>query len=134
MNREILFRAKRKDDNAWIYGNYLYVEKLNQHFICPKETEIYLDLIFTKELDFIEIIPETVTQYIGFTEKKGNKIFEGDIVTDEDKNYIVSYHRGSFILNEINKAYYQNFINCYMDYIEGLKIIGNRFDNPELLD
>lgn len=134
MYREILFRAKRQDNNKWIYGNYLYIEKRDKHFICPKETEIYLDLIFTKELDFIEIVSETVTQYIGVKDKENNKIFEEDIVTDGIVTYVVSYGRGGFVLTGVNKSVCYSLTELPVDELESLKIIGNRLDNPELLD
>lgn len=123
MQREILFRAKSRISNKWIYGYVGYHKFKEEWIICDADN-----------LDNYIAIPGTVTQYTGFENKIGDRLFEGDIVTDGDKNYIISFYKGSFILNEINKAYYQNFINCYMDYIKELKVIGNRFDNPELLD
>lgn len=109
--REILFRGKLKQNNGdhrkgdWVHGDFVRLHDGNKQIPC-----IY---------GFGEVIPETVGQYTGLTDKNGTKIFEGDVV---------EYKNGSFVRNHgrRNNPYLQN---------GGLsKIIGNIHDNPELLD
>ena len=105
MNREILFRGKR-EDGTWVYGYYVVLEGLKStyHYILTGE------LTFSLSYEEHSVIPETVGQYTGLTDKNGTKIFEGDIVTtDIARPYlIVEFRDGCFMFNcnDGDKDYY----------------------------
>lgn len=127
--REILFRAKHIHklpqnehlDGRWVYG-YLY----DENYINSSELE-----------GDILVDPETVCQYTGLTDKNGRKIFEGDIVkhfnqSQDDEKYVVGCIKWDqdsckFVKEKKNGAKYT--INNKCTY----EVIGNIFDNPELL-
>lgn len=124
--REILFRGKRTDNGEWIYGNYCYAEMIAKSG--------YEDLIIEQPADgeTRRVIPETVGQYTGLTDKNGKKIFEGDICKHRS-NYsgntvisVVTYTDGHFLALVCE--------NSGFELSEKLEVIGNIHDNPELLE
>lgn len=72
MNREILFRGKRVDNGEWVYGHLI---KGATRYVIQESIAQYPQY---------EVIPETVSQYTGLTDKNGKKIFEGDILTSDE--------------------------------------------------
>lgn len=124
--REILFRGKRKDNGAWIYGDLRqYNEK--SFGIYSKETHT------TMKVD-----PETVGQYTGLTDKNGVKIFEGDIIKTWD-GFVGKIEFGQFWDDESKFDFYgyawvesnSKHVIHLENYWNGHKVIGNIHDNPE---
>lgn len=73
--RTILFRGKRIDNGQWIVGNYIRKNKSQ----CVDPT-FWCALIQDMALSAYEVIPETVGQFTGLTDKNGTMIFEDDII------------------------------------------------------
>lgn len=87
MKREILFRGKRTDGSGWIFGDVIQWKRLGKCAILPQEGDQW-----HTPIEF-EVIPETVGQFTGLTDKKGTKIFEGDTT---DAGEYVAFENGIF--------------------------------------
>src|SRR5699024_7155546 len=134
--REILFRGKRVENGEWVYGYYAKYRNI----VSEDYTAI---LQFDKEDGGVvysdgvtAVIPETVGQYTGLTDKNGKKIFEGDIVF-----YDVF---GCMRKRVVKFSTECGSCGCCGDPFEGAgfmalgvdlnvsEVIGNIYDNPEL--
>ena len=146
--REILFRAKRLDNGEWVQG-LLWRKKY-------KSNKLFISC-FPNEDDDEEcfvVDSETVGQFTGLTDKNRQKIFEGDIVSFRHRksDFDIESEYPFFISKEYNRNYVIEFSNTTTHYglrfkngsitfpckrgtlINGdCKVIGNIFDNPELL-
>lgn len=124
--REILFKAKRKDNGEWAEGLLVFLTKIN---LANAETVLAIQRF---ALGSVEIDDSTICQYTGLTDKNGNKIWENDVVKDTDIHLLGSVEydeeHGMYVINEVNDGYqnFQEFWSC-------TEVIGNIFDNPELL-
>lgn len=128
--REILFRGKgdkRYNDGEWCFG--VPIE------CYDGDWQICTDCIRST------VIPETVGQYTGLTDKNGKKIFEGDIckVTvftceGEDKHFLceVCFDYSSFIFRE--RSGLDILFSDIYDFKTDVEVIGNIYDNPELME
>lgn len=130
--REILFRAKEKNGN-WVCGDFITVMPRSEELCCIK------DHTFLRQSHVCD--RNTVGQYTGLTDKNGKKIFEGDIVlsdyylrnSEKEKEYgIVEY--GEFNCSCCDGVYGWQFRNEDIRDYENYVVIGNIYDNPELLE
>lgn len=129
--REILFKAKRKDNGEWVEGNLITNER--------NENQKYIGYIFDErngvieDYDLVEVIPDTICQYTGLEDKNGNKIWENDIAHIRSSGLsgygVIKYENGNLVLVDVKRK------RTYSMYGEWkIRKDGNIFDNPDLLE
>lgn len=140
MSKEILFKAKRKNwrelpvEEWWVEGHYhhqtdYYGVKCDKHYIIDgtqTDMEGYGE--------HIEICPETICQYTGLQEYA-----EKDIVKRTDLHKVGEPSIGIIEYDEENTAFVIHWIDNpkyspMYPWKDKIEIIGNIFDNPELLE
>lgn len=133
MKREILFKGKRVDNGEWVEGNLL--EGINsgtwliQHW--DEERGYCMD----------EVIPDTISQFTGLTDKNGVKIFEGDYIVCYGGLRLEKYpDRGVVVYNVTSFCMQAKTCNgdpwkFSINFSDGteIEVIGNIHDNHELL-
>lgn len=146
MEREILFRGKRKDNGEWICGDLLQDVESG---ICAIVSYVNLggNIHDLSESCIFAVIPETVGQYTGLTDKNGVKIFEGDIVKgtaysatrigvivwiDEISSFGVRHVNAQNLTAWVNSSILRCAAIGKTDEFAA-EVIGNIYDNPELL-
>lgn len=142
MNREIIFKAKRKDNGEWVEG---FVFEFKGEFYIMEMTQTFMTAYYNEEsvVDFnmraVEIDPNTLCQFTGLTDKNDQKIWENDIVQawSEGSNAIGKVIRRVDGLYIMYPAYQKKeFWGLYPNENgkTTVEVIGNIFDNPELLE
>lgn len=159
MNREILFRGRRLDNGEWVAGWFVRLHsgesKSNRIYTgyAEKDCGEYFP-------DWFEVDPATVGHYTGMTDKSDRKIFEGDIFSFRDDGveefrFVVQFGQCGGVKNTNRPVgfmgfYFEGADNktkkllgggirkdplywLSIDYYDVSKI-GNRWDNPELLE
>lgn len=161
--REFVFRGRPKNEaeyevlrelceddceNGFVYGSL--VVNRNKYYICTMALQIRGD-ISNYITTMIEVFPETVGEYTGLKDKNGKMIFEGDIVKNDwcfiKGNSIVRF--GEYKSSDSSNDYQCGHLGFYLEHISDFnkrtvrkdimyfankcEIIGNVFDNPELL-
>jgi len=130
--REHLYRGKVTEDYSdkndekitWIYG-YLS----SRDVIREKEEA---DGYTTHEPYFVD--PETVGEWTGLLDCKGQKIFEGDIIKVRGVLNVIKYEPCSFIITSAKGKSVDLILSQGLLDKNPMEVIGNRFDDLEFLE
>ena len=133
--RQIKFRGRDIETGEWIYGSLVQP--------IGKNPSIYVQDVKTEGVTSFfayDVEESTVCQYVGWEDKKGVEIYEGDILyfTIFDHNDNDTQHKGV-----VNYSIATCYVECSEDEIYDLdwvaaqdceiEVIGNIHDNPEIL-
>ena len=135
--REILFKAKSIEYGEWIEG--IPIKTHLGLFISFEENPHYCSQYGYMEIDDILMVDEkTLCKFTGLYDKRGNKIWENDILMahlddlyPEDTTYeTIEWGVAGWVAHEANSIDGQYLDEFDLEYFE---VVGNIFDNPELL-
>lgn len=130
--REILFKAKRKDNGEWVEGYYCKTTIGND--VRPSDV-IFVPFKVSRneEWGWMKVDSETLCQYTGLEDKNGNKIWENDIVYIRSNGLsgkgTIQYKEGCLVLVDEKR---ERTYNLYGEW--KIRKDGNIFDNAELLE
>ena len=137
--RDIKFRGKmiNKYAEEWFYGDLIKVideKRIINYYIV---TESYNSKNMNIELNTCQtpkVKKDTIGQYTGLKDKNGKEIYEGDIICWESakKNYKVIFVDGGYCLD--TPGFATDLYRCSDSKGNHLKVIGNIYDNKELLE
>lgn len=145
--REKLFRGKRADNGQWIEGDLIHKHWVSVDNFIDCAIRYLINGIYSYPT---QVIPKTVGQFVGIRDKEGNKVFKGQIVKDRSGRIMeIVYHNFRYQFKAITETNftYADFYSWQTKYFQdgynkdipeeeqcfNIEIIGNIFDNPELL-
>lgn len=154
--REILFRGKPVSDgeyhffsqiwkdnckDGFVYGSL--VADAERRYICVSAMRSINTCINNGTTSMIEVIPETVGQFIGLLDKNDKEIFEGDICrtvvcdmsVQTDYGVVCYDSMGMLSLKRADDVYSDFFFHINIGCVDtySIEVICNIHDNPELL-
>lgn len=134
--RDILFRGKRTDADVWVEGFFTRDDLTNRAVILQGDRTDWGETVYNKYY----IHENTIGQYIGLKDKRGNKIYEDDIVaidltvlgSDEENRYgkVFWDNEASRFSITISDRFI-DFDNCRCYY--DIEVVGNIHDDPNLI-
>ena len=149
MNERYLFKAKRIDNGEWVTGYYaviggrnVIIEKCVEDYYCTDDGEV------RHGNQIHEVTPSTICQCTGLKDKNGKLIWESDVVKKEfytdynncanSEEYIgiVKFTGFAWVIETIRDKCTRPIFEAmtYSEDVKYLEVIGNVFDNPELLE
>ena len=137
MEDRYLFKAKRIDNGEWVIGSLIqtpYLGSIRSWISSEQEDKARLREISSNQAVWraFEVRTDTICQCTGLKDKNGNLIWENDIVkiNNSKVNMLITFRDFEIICTIPNEKYYKHRLEYDTEY----EVIGNIFDNPELLE
>lgn len=130
MENRYLSSGKRIDNGEWVEGFPFLVNDVS--YILPHHNTgqpIHVDNLLSTS---VEVSKDTICRCTGREDKNGKLIWENDIVkiNNSKVNTLITFRDFEIICTIPNEKYYKHRLEYDTEY----EVIGNVFDNPELLE
>ena len=132
MEDRYLSKAKRLDNGEWEIGSLIALPtgeyEISNKCNNPQDCDPMWDkVVITHRVD-----PSTICQCTGLKDKNGKLIWENDVVKiyNSKVNTLITFRDFEIICTIPNEKYYKHRLEYDTEY----EVIGNIFDNPELLE
>jgi len=131
--RDIIYRGKRNDNSEWVEGHGYLIDN------AMTDDNIYI--WSDKKFKWYKVDRGTLGEYTGLLDKNGVKIFEGDIVREDEYDFATEVVFGNFCIlkdswgiTHHTQGFFCKFDDDsgYRGLNSGIVVIGNIHDNPEL--
>lgn len=130
-------KEKGEFNNVWVTGNLIVSN--GKYYIHPVGNVVNVKNEIGRIIVMHEVIPDTICQCTGLKDRNGKLIWENDIC-DRKEEYpeIVKYNNGDWTLDySYSKGKESGYCYCNLGFYalerKYIEVIGNVFDNPELL-
>ena len=149
MEDRYLFKSKRLDNGEWVQGALFNGES---HCIIGQEIKFSPYTEHECKIVGYEVDRDTICQCTGLKDKNGNLIWEGDIILFQRDNDDCPFTNKD-TKKRLGKVFYKGFRTTFAigmgkngsgsinddlwKYVQNgnrVEVIGNIFDNPELLE
>lgn len=150
MNKEVIFKGWSDVIGSWVEGGVLSFEE-EYYIVQVPENELprnYIDWAGQRAstVELWEVVPESLCQYVGFSDSLGTKMFSNDIIAVDNKSYIGVVKRGvyntdwnaqaghcGFYIEWQNRSGLRKDLGFWVNQRD-IAVIGNVFDGKDLLE
>ena len=136
MENRYLFRGKRIDNGEWVVGFYL--KPLEEYGNGERVAEI-VTLEAIQHFEWVSptliVDPSTICQCTGLKDKNGKLIWENDVIRCNYETSIVKWGKSEWRIKWIDEAVWRRDLDYWVNESKReVNVVGNIFDNPELLE
>ena len=123
-------KEKGEFNNVWVTGNLIVSN--GKYYIHPVNNVVNVKNEIGRIIVMHEVIPDTICRCTGLKDKNGNLIWEKDIVkiNNSNLNTLITFKDFEIICTIPSEKYYRHRLEYDTEY----EVVGNQFDNPELLE
>ena len=133
MEDRYLFKAQRLDSEEWVEGALVYDNKDELYRIITEIDYSTGTCVMTEKAPRIERF--TACQCTGLKDKNGKLIWENDIIKCKFGIAVAVWDKSEWRIKLVKDNIWRKDLHYWaVEDNQRIEVIGNKFDNPELLE